>query len=126
MLQSTGQGMATISQSFSYDAAHRLTSEVRNGTVTSWSYDAAGNRTQLVDVLGTTDYLYDSDGDNRLRSLTRGGQTLASFEYDANGSLTRHIEGSTTTTMPSASRSDIWHRSPIIRLSRTLHSTYHN
>jgi YD repeat-containing protein len=88
-MQSTGQGMATISQSFGYDAAHRLTSEVRNGTTTSWSYDAAGNRTQLIDALGTTDYLYDGDGDNRLRSMTRGGQTIGTFEYDANGSMTR-------------------------------------
>ena len=69
------------------------------GATTSWSYDAAGNRTQLVDAQGTTDYLYDNDGDNRLRSMTRGGQTIGTFEYDANGSMTRRIEGATTTTM---------------------------
>jgi YD repeat-containing protein len=96
-LQSTGQGMATISQSFGYDAAHRLTSETRNGATTSWAYDAAGNRTQLVDAQGTTDYLYDGDGDNRLRSMTRGGQTIGTFEYDAHGSMTRRVEGATTT-----------------------------
>ena len=52
---------------FAYDTAGRLTSELDNGTTTSYSYDATGQLTQA----GSQSYSYDANGN---RNGTGGGE----------------------------------------------------
>jgi RHS repeat-associated protein len=101
-----------------YDALTRLVRVIRpdgtpEGSVTSYAYDAAGNRTRATDPNGnTTRYAHDA-----LRRLVRvtdatGGTAgyaydpaerllrvgEVTYEHDANGNLTRKVEGGETTS----------------------------
>jgi RHS repeat-associated protein len=74
-------------KTFTYDGAHRLTSEARPGQPTdSYGYDPAGNRTSATVNGVTRTFVYDDD--NRLVSISDG--TI--FQYDQNGSLTRKTD----------------------------------
>lgn len=66
---------------YSYDAAGRLATVIRNGAqVASYSYDANGNRTNSTDSRGTFAGSYD----NQDRLLSYGSAT---YSYSANGEL---------------------------------------
>ena len=66
---------------YSYDAAGRLATVIRNGAqIASYSYDANGNRTNTSDSRGTFAGSYD----NQDRLLSYGSAT---YSYSANGEL---------------------------------------
>ncbi|MEZ4726002.1 MAG: RHS repeat-associated core domain-containing protein [Caldilineaceae bacterium] len=68
---------------YSYDAAGRLATVIRNGAqIASYSYDANGNRTTTSDSRGTFAGSYD----NQDRLLSYGSAT---YSYSANGELQR-------------------------------------
>jgi RHS repeat-associated protein len=73
-------------QSFAYDALHRLTgsSGLAAGS-TSYQYDLDGNRTRRVEAGVTTDYLYDRVDQLQQQTI---GVTTHSFDYDRYGNLT--------------------------------------
>jgi RHS repeat-associated protein len=79
---------ATVTESYTYDQAGRLTSTTRNGVTTSWTYDENGNRTH---VNGNPVATYDEQD----RLLTYGS---AGYAYTANGELAGKTEGGATTT----------------------------
>ena len=63
LIQATGQGLSTTTESYVYDRLGRLDTSSASGSW-SWSldydYDALGNRIKLVDGGTTTHYKYDS------------------------------------------------------------------
>jgi RHS repeat-associated protein len=74
---------------YSYDAAGRLMTVIRNGAqIASYSYDANGNRTNTSDSRGTFAGSYD----NQDRLLSYGSTT---YSYSANGELQSKTVAST-------------------------------
>ena len=82
-----GSGSSTGAYTYTYDAAGELTSEVDNGTTTSYSYDATGQLT----AAGAAAYAYDATGNRTRTGVTVDtGNQLASdgtynYTYDAEG-----------------------------------------
>jgi len=79
---------------FSYDALHRLTSDVRTGTNPyniSYTYDPAGNRLTRVKDGVTTKNSYDAAD-----RMTAAGSD--SYNWNANGNLISKVSGGVTTT----------------------------
>lgn len=60
--------------------AHALTS-LSNGN--SYAYDANGN--QVTRIIGTDTFSLTYDAENRLTTVLKNGQPLASFTYDGDG-----------------------------------------
>jgi YD repeat-containing protein len=100
----------TDTQSFGYDSFNRLTSASAAGGLANYShvydYNRIGNITRRREVNNgvTTEYNYAYPlGSNPVRphavtAITAAGQPSQSFSYDANGNMTRRVEGSTTYT----------------------------
>ena len=67
-----------------------------SGTVTSsYQYDASGNTTSVTDTTGTTNLTW--NGEDKLNSITKTGQSGTSYLYDADGNqLIRRDPGQTT------------------------------
>jgi YD repeat-containing protein len=82
-------------QSFSYDALHRLTGSTGLAASRSYQYDLDGNRTRRVEGTVTTDYLYDRA--DQLQSQTIGA-TTRTFDYDRYGNLTSSWDGTGSQT----------------------------
>jgi YD repeat-containing protein len=86
-------GSQTATVTYTYDALHRLTDEVRTGAdayENHFTFDAAGNRLTWNDGFGTTTYTYDAAD-----RLTQAGNVT--YTYNANGSrVTKTLGGSTT------------------------------
>jgi RHS repeat-associated protein len=59
----------------------------KDNTEISYTYDKLGNRTSMTDETGTTNYIY--DGLSRLTKVTDGDGMARTYEYDANGNVTR-------------------------------------
>ena len=83
-----------------YDGLGELTSRVQTvqGTTTlsdSYSYDAAGRISQVVEQVGgvshTYTYSYDTDG--QLTLVNEDGATIEQYTYDANGNRTSKALG---------------------------------
>lgn len=73
-----------FSQTFSYDAARRLTAESRSAGTAIYGYDELGNRTsQTIDGVSRS-YTYTAG--NRLSYYTQGNLTY-NYQYDANGNV---------------------------------------
>ena len=85
---SEGKGEeAKSSQTYTYDAANRLTGATRGTNTFSYAYNLAGNITSRTYPDGTvTTYGYDNDG--RLSSATSGGVSTT-YAYDAASNLTQ-------------------------------------
>lgn len=98
-------GGATAIYLYSYDAAGRLATLIRNGAqIASYSYDANGNRVNATDANGTFTGVYDEQdrllsygnvaysysANGELQSKTNSGQTTQ-YRYDEFSNLTRVI-----------------------------------
>lgn len=77
---------AALSQTFAYDALHRLTGA--NGVYgdIDYAYDVGSNRTSRTVDLGTPDSYTVASASNRLTSIS-DGTTTRGFTYTANGNL---------------------------------------
>ncbi|WP_433797428.1 LamG-like jellyroll fold domain-containing protein [Actinoplanes sp. CA-252034] len=86
----TGFGAATVTNTYEYDDANRLTSWNNGNTTIGYTYDKSGNRTGN----GSTTYTYDAR--NRLVSDTNG----VAYTYTARGTLATvtGASGAQTTT----------------------------
>ena len=90
---------AAGTESFTYDAADRLTSVTYpNGTSLTYAYDAGGQLTTKTDQTGyATHYAYDPAG--QLLSMIDGtGALVAAYAYDAAGNVSRVDLGNGTAT----------------------------
>lgn len=90
-------GVAEISQSYTYDLLNRLTSVSENGAViASYSYDANDNRTQTTVTGGeTTNYAYNIA--NMLTSQTTGDKLSEQYTYYLNGNQKSKTSNGTAT-----------------------------
>jgi RHS repeat-associated protein len=85
----------TNTQSFSYDALHRLTGSTGLAASRSYQYDLDGNRTRRVEGTVTTDYLYDRADQLQQQTI---GATTRTFDYDRYGNLLSSWDGTNTQT----------------------------
>lgn len=88
-LTQTGSGGSTLTTSYGYDHADRLTSidySDPNTPDVSYGYDNDGRRTSMSDGTGDTSYSYDSLG--RLTDTADGANQHVSYGYDLNGNVT--------------------------------------
>jgi RHS repeat-associated protein len=85
---------------YTYDAIHRLLTETRNGSTTSYSYDSSN---QLTNDSRVT-YTYDAVGNRTMSGYTTGtGNRLTSdgtwtYSYDDEGNLTKKSKGANAET----------------------------
>ncbi|WP_266160581.1 RHS repeat-associated core domain-containing protein, partial [Dyella silvatica] len=89
-LSKTGGLFATGAYSYASGTHHLLSTGAAVRT-----YDAAGNT--VTNQLGADQYIYRYNARNRLETVNRDGQDVASYTYDANGQRVRK-----TATFPSA------------------------
>jgi RHS repeat-associated protein len=66
-----------------------------SGTSDTYTEDADGNLTQKVE--GSNTFVYAWDAENRLKSVTQNGTTIASFAYDSIGRRVQKSAGGVTT-----------------------------
>jgi RHS repeat-associated protein len=101
--QKDGSGNLLANYTYTYDLASRVTSEVLNGSSTSYVYD---DTNQLTDDSVST-YIYDANGNRE----TVGGQSyqtgtgnrletdgVYTYTYDAEGNLTKKSKGASDET----------------------------
>jgi RHS repeat-associated protein len=92
------QGGQTSIYTFGYDAVDQLeTASASPATLDSFSYtyDAAGNR--LTEKIGTAATHFSYNALNELTSVSGGGSTAASYQWDAEQRLTAVVSGNETT-----------------------------
>ena len=108
-----------FSESYSYDALHRLESNAVNGITTiDYSYDAVGNLLSKSDYASQYDYTNGATGGpNAVKRVLRSGSWKV-FSYDARGNMTRG-DGLT-----SASYNAMDKPTQIIKNGKTLTFTY--
>lgn len=85
---------------YSYNDANLMTSSTVNGTSFTYTYDEAGQVTsrKIPDGGAASQYAYDQDG--RLKGVTSGLTTLASYAYDnATGAVTTNLQGGVSNTL---------------------------
>ena len=75
---------------YAYDGANQLISETTDGVTRHYAYDAAGRMTRAGDKT------YHYDGRGKLTEVRRNGNTIAKFEFDIDGRLSRAIYGDRT------------------------------
>jgi RHS repeat-associated protein len=90
----TGSGKTALAgsqtQSFTYDAAGRLTNSVFSGSITearTYVYDASGNRTSVTEAGVTTYYAYDRTDEIAWKGPNADGSGSSAFVYDSLGQL---------------------------------------
>jgi RHS repeat-associated protein len=84
-----GTGTATLTSTFSYDAAGRLSGIAYGDGTTpdvTFTYDAAGHRRTMTDGTGTT--TYDTDSLGRRTRVTNGAGKVVSYAYDLGDNAT--------------------------------------
>lgn len=95
------QGVQTT-YNYSYDSVGRLSSVVKNGVVdSSFTYDLNSNR-----VSGTQNGIIFSanfDAQDRIESFQLAGSAVMNFTHNANGELTKILQGSNSTLLSSDS-----------------------
>ena len=101
MLSKTDRN-TSVTTSYSYDGAGRLTYEVEGTAITTYAYDAANNRTSMYKDGVTTTYTYDAN--NRLLTEVKGSQTTR-YTYDANGN---QLSGNGLITYDARGRQSTW------------------
>ena len=72
---------------YTYDEANQLLSSTVDGVTTHYKYDAAGRLVQA----GDKSYLY--NGRNKVVEVRRNGGTVARFEYNIDGQISKAIYG---------------------------------
>jgi RHS repeat-associated protein len=88
---------AGVTTTYTYDLAGQLASESRPGYSATYTYDGNGNRlTRTVNGVTET-YAYDN-GD-KLQSVSVGGSAIKTFGYDAAGRTTSVVTPSGTTSL---------------------------
>jgi RHS repeat-associated protein len=94
----TSPSQNPIVQTFSYDAADRVTEVDYSDSTPSvkYTYNSAGQVATRIDASGTTTYTYDPLGRLASRVHTAGGGLL-SYSYDLDGNLTSETDGNGTT-----------------------------
>lgn len=87
----SGDGVTT---NYTYDSLNQLLTASDNQSRNwEYSYDNSGNRTQLIEPSGTTTYSYnDPNNENRLTSVTAGGNTVT-YGYDSRGNNISRSDG---------------------------------
>ncbi len=75
---------------YAYDEANQLISETTDGITMHYAYDAAGRMTRAGDKT------YHYDGRGKLSEVRQNGQTVATFEYDIDGQLSKAVYGDRT------------------------------
>ncbi len=89
-LLSRSDSFRGLSETFSYDALHRLVSSSAGSSSNHYVYDRYGNITQKT---GVGAYTYDSSRIHQVRRLAQPGAAEQRFEYDANGRMTARSGG---------------------------------
>jgi RHS repeat-associated protein len=85
---------------YTYDAASRLTTEVRNGTTTTYQYDATNELTNDT----ANSYSYDLAGNRTMNGYTTGSANeltndgMWTYSYDNNGNMTKKSKGASAET----------------------------
>ncbi len=87
VLTETRDGKTTV---YTYDSLNRLkTACYGGGSTVAYTYDATGNR--IGEAYSNGDIReYEYDGCNRLLAVKQNGQVTDTYEYNANGSVTKH------------------------------------
>jgi RHS repeat-associated protein len=67
-----------------------------SGTSDTYTQDADGNLTQKVE--GSNTFIYAWDAENRLKSVTQNGTTIASFAFDPKGRRVQKVAGGVSTS----------------------------
>ncbi|MEV4318828.1 putative adhesin [Actinocrispum sp. NPDC049592] len=84
----TIRGPTTRTDTYTYDAAERLTGACAGTTsCTKYSYDLVGNRKTLERDGASTTYSYDNA--DQLTSVTAPGGAVTAYEYDRDGNQTK-------------------------------------
>ncbi|MFK3859741.1 SpvB/TcaC N-terminal domain-containing protein [Pseudoalteromonas rhizosphaerae] len=109
----------SFSESYTYDALHRLESNAVNGITTiDYSYDAVGNLLSKSDYASQYDYENSTTGGpNAVKRIYRSG-SWKTFAYDARGNMTQG-DGLTSATYNAMDKP-----TQIIKSSKTLNFTY--
>jgi RHS repeat-associated protein len=89
----TATGSSTDTQSFGYDALNRLTSAAATGGVANYSHSYAYNRIGNITSFAGSSYAYNDPAHKQAVTHIGGVQR---FWYDANGNMTKRIEGGVT------------------------------
>jgi RHS repeat-associated protein len=85
---------------YTYDAASRLSTEVRNGTTTTYQYDATNELTNDT----ANSYSYDLAGNRTMTGYTTGSANeltndgMWTYSYDNNGNMTKKSKGASAET----------------------------
>ncbi|WP_167542949.1 SpvB/TcaC N-terminal domain-containing protein [Pseudoalteromonas prydzensis] len=109
----------SFSESYDYDALHRLESNAINGITTiDYSYDAVGNLLSKSDYASQYDYENGTTGGpNAVKRIYRSG-SWKTFAYDARGNMTKG-DGLTSATYNAMDKP-----TQIIKSGKTLNFTY--
>jgi RHS repeat-associated protein len=98
--QTSGAGTVLANDTYTYDAADRVTSKIEDGTTTSFNYDLASQLTED----GASTFGYDATG-NRTNSgyVTDPGNRMQTdgvwtYTFDAEGNLTKKSQGASSDT----------------------------
>ena len=76
-----------VTTTYTYDKANQLVSSTVNDKTTHYKYDAAGRMTQA----GDKSYIY--NGQNKVCEVRQNGKTIAKFEYNIDGQISKAIYG---------------------------------
>jgi|GEM_PF-1838684 len=94
------QGHTFETITYTYDAASRLSTEVRNGTTTTYQYDATNELTNDT----ANSYSYDLAGNRTMTGYTTGSANeltndgMWTYSYDNNGNMTKKSKGTSAET----------------------------
>ena len=76
-----------VTTTYTYDKANQLVTSTVNGVTTHYKYDAAGRMIQA----GDKSYIY--NGQNKVSEVRQNGKTIAKFEYNIDGQISKAIYG---------------------------------
>ena len=80
-----------VTTTYRYDNANQLVSSTSDGVTTQYRYDAAGRMVQA----GDKTYYYNF-GNNKVSEVKQNGKTIAKFEYNLDGQISKAIYGDKT------------------------------
>lgn len=81
----------TLVTSYTYDNRGRVQQITEPAGVISYTYDRAGNKTSTTTPSGTDSFTYDAN--NRLKTVRRNSNVLATYEYDKAGNRASLVRG---------------------------------
>ena len=80
-----------VTTTYRYDNANQLVSSTSDGVTTQYRYDAAGRMVQA----GDKTYYYNF-GSNKVSEVRQNGNTIAKFEYNLDGQISKAVYGDKT------------------------------